>query len=167
MLGMLRSGRERGERNIAGLNETPFLGNSLHNKSTRCLWAAWYPGRAGMSGGKWGSGCSHRKEKMFLVDWIGCVSVGLLWRGMLSHARCWHAWDSRFQVAIHSVRTLSCHVLGVQVAAWRARGRLPLGVDITACLLQTKSRYAGCRPASQSVPALIAHRHRTVSGPLQ
>lgn len=47
-----------------------------------------------------------------------------------------HRCDKQF----HDSSTHNCHECGLgllQVEAWRARGRVPLGVDITASLLET------------------------------
>jgi len=58
---------------------------------------------------------------------------------------------------VRNVRT-ACHhcqrsVLLVQVSAWRCRGRIPLGADVTAALVQTGRRSLGAGIGDGALPA--------------
>ena len=83
-------------------------------------------GHLGRSGRQSGVGCSRRLPPIYRRAWTGCAPAngGPLF---LSRRAC---------CAREILSTLT------QVAAWRCRGRLPLGVDVTASLLETRARCA-------------------------
>ncbi len=59
--------------------------------------------------------------------------------------------------SVRTVRT-ACHhcqrsVLLVQVSAWRCRGRIPLGADVTAAIVQTRRHSLGAGIGDGALPA--------------
>lgn len=88
----------------------------------------------------------------------------------LGRAVPWCSWDEWRQVGawLTSLDGVEVQRGLDRVCAWRVRGRVPLGVDTTACLVETKLRcaLATAGPRKLTHPVHLHPRTSAISRPL-